>query len=174
MTGRVGFGVDLHRLVKGRPLRLGGVTIPHAKGLLGHSDADVVLHAVTSAILGAVGAGDLGDHFSDRDPRWKGVAGGVLVRQALQLAARRGYGVGNVDVTVVAEAPRLTPHKPAVRAALARLLQVPAGAVNVKATTWEGLGPIGRGQAMAAYAVVNMTANRPSRIAHHRRTRQRS
>lgn len=154
---RVGFGFDIHRLVKGRRLRLGGVAIPFPRGLLGHSDADVVLHAVASALLGAIGAGDLGDHFSDRDPRWKDADSGALVRRVLSLVARRGYRVGNADVTVVAQVPRLAPFKASMRDGLARLLKVPADAVNVKATTAERLGPIGQGRAIAAYAVATVT-----------------
>ena len=156
MSARVGFGFDLHRLVAGRRLRLGGVAIPWKRGLLGHSDGDAVLHAVASALLGAIGAGDLGQHFSDRDPRWRGADSRTLVAAVMRLVRRARGRVENVDVTVVAEAPRLEPYNDAMRAAIAALVGVPAARVNVKATTFEGLGPIGRGQAIAAYAVVAM------------------
>lgn len=154
MSTRVGFGFDVHRLVKGRRLVLGGVPIPFPKGLRGHSDADVVLHAVASALLGAVGAGDLGQHFPDTDPRWRGADSRRLVAAAVRLVAQRGGRVENTDVTVLAERPRLEPYKARMRATLARLLGVPAARVNVKASTYEGVGPIGQGQALAAYAVV--------------------
>ena len=162
MSPRVGFGFDLHRLVRGRPLILGGLTIPSAKGLLGHSDADVVLHALASALLGAIGAGDLGTHFSDRDPRWKGVSSRRIVEQVMRMVGRRGGIVENADITIVAEAPRLEPYKSRMAVTMAHVLKVSTGQVNVKATTAEGLGPIGRGQAMAAYAVVALTL-RPRR-----------
>ena len=157
MGTRVGFGFDVHRLVVGRRLVLGGVPIPFPKGLLGHSDADVVLHAVASALLGAVGAGDLGTHFPDRDLRWKGADSRRLVAASMRLVAQRGGRVENADVTVLAERPRLEPHTLRMRAEVARLLGVPAARVNVKASTYEGLGPVGRGQALAAYAVVAVT-----------------
>lgn len=160
MSTRVGFGFDVHRLVAGRPLVLGGVPIPFSKGLLGHSDADVVLHAVASALLGAVGAGDLGTHFPDRDPRWKGADSRRLVAAAMRLVVRRGGRVENADITVLAERPRLEPYTRRMRAGLARLLGVPAARVNIKASTYEGVGPVGRGQALAAYAVVAVNVAR--------------
>ncbi len=169
MSARVGFGFDLHRLVQGRRLRLGGVAVPSAKGLLGHSDGDVVLHAVASALLGAIGAGDLGQHFSDRDPRWRGADSRTLVAAVMQLVRRAGGRVENVDVTIVAEAPRLEPYKVVMRSAMAALVGVPAARMNVKATTFEGLGPIGRGQAIAAYAVVAVELRAARRRARSRR-----
>ena len=159
MSTRVGFGFDVHRLVKGRRLVLGGVPIPFPKGLLGHSDADVVLHAVASALLGAVGAGDLGQHFPDTDPRWKNADSRRLVTAAARLVAQRGGRVENADVTVLAERPRLESYKARMCAGLARLLGVPAARVNVKASTYEGVGPVGQGQALAAYAVVAVTVS---------------
>ncbi len=168
MSTRIGFGFDLHRFVRGRRLRLGGVAIPSAKGLLGHSDGDVVLHAVASALLGAIGAGDLGQHFSDRDPRWRGADSRTLVAAVMRLVRRAHGRVENVDVTIVAEAPRLQPYKAAMRAGMAALVGVPAARVNVKATTFEGLGPIGRGQAMAAYAVVALEIRAGRRHARSR------
>lgn len=157
MSTRVGFGFDIHRLVKSRRLVLGGVPIPFAKGLLGHSDADVVLHAVASALLGAIGAGDLGTHFPDADPRWRGASSRRLLEAVMRMVRARSGRVENVDVTVLAEQPRLEPYKPRIRAGAARALGVPMARVNVKASTYERLGPIGAGQALAAYAVVALT-----------------
>jgi len=151
---RVGLGYDVHRLVTGRPLILGGVEIPHTHGLAGHSDADAVLHAITDAILGALAAGDIGERFPDTDPQWAGAPSRVFVTEVVRLAARRGYRVGHCDVTVIAEAPKLTPHKGPMRARIAELLNVEIDGVSVKAKTNEGLGPIGAGEGIAAAAVV--------------------
>jgi 2-C-methyl-D-erythritol 2,4-cyclodiphosphate synthase len=151
---RVGIGHDTHRLVEGRPLILGGVRIDHPRGLLGHSDADVVLHAVADALLGAAALGDIGEHFPDDDPRWKGLEGGRLLAQVVDLVARSGWKVGNCDVVVHAQEPKLTPHKPNIRANLSELLRVAPSAVNVKAKTGEHVGPIGRGEAIACEAIV--------------------
>jgi len=151
---RMGVGVDTHRLVAGRPLIVGGVEIPHEKGLDGHSDADVLLHAVTDAILGGLALGNIGTHFPNTDPRWKDAASETFVRHAVEAAAELGYRVGNVDATVVAEAPKLMPHAEAIRARMAELLGVSIGDVSMKATTAEGLGPLGRGEGMTAIAVV--------------------
>jgi 2-C-methyl-D-erythritol 2,4-cyclodiphosphate synthase len=141
-------------LVVGRRLVLGGVEIVHGKGLAGHSDADAVLHAVTDALLGAIGAGDIGRHFSDRDPRHKDRASREFIAESMELVRARGFRVGNVDVTIHAEEPKLAPHLDAMRANIAALLGVAADAANVKATRGEGLGPIGRGEGIAAQAVV--------------------
>ena len=157
---RVGFGFDLHRVVRGRRLILGGIPIPSRAGLLGHSDADVILHAIGSALLGAIGAGDLGQHFPDTDPRWKGVSSRVLLAQIRRMVVARGASVENVDVTVVAQAPRLEPFKLRIRASVAVLLGVVVDRVNVKATTYEGLGPIGQRRAIAAYAVAAVSGVR--------------
>lgn len=151
---RIGQGYDIHPLVTGRRLVLGGVEIAHDRGLGGHSDADAVLHAVTDALLGAIGAGDIGRHFSDRDPRHKDRASREFVVETMAMVRARGWRVGNVDVTVHAEAPKLAPHLDAMRAVLAALLEIPADAANVKATRGEGLGPIGRAEGIAAQAVV--------------------
>jgi len=151
---RIGHGYDLHRLVRERRLVLGGLEIPHSHGLLGHSDADVVLHAVSDAILGALGAGDIGQHFPDSDERYRGIASSELLKQVITLMAGRGWRVGNLDVTIHAEQPRLGPHREAIRQRIATLLEVPAERVNVKAKTNEGLDAIGRGEAIAATAVV--------------------
>jgi 2-C-methyl-D-erythritol 2,4-cyclodiphosphate synthase len=151
---RIGHGYDLHRLAEGRRLVLGGVEIPHSHGLLGHSDADVVLHAVSDAVLGALGAGDIGQHFPDSDERYRGIASSELLKQVVTLMAAEGWRVGNLDVTIHAEQPRLGPHREAMRQRIATLLDVPAERVNVKAKTNEGVDAIGRGEAIAATAVV--------------------
>ncbi len=147
-------GFDIHRVEEGRPLVLGGVTLPASKGLSGHSDADVIFHALTDALLGAVGAGDIGNYFPDSDPRWKNTPSAVFVSKALELVAKSKLGVGNADVTVLAEEPKLAPHQTEIRRSVARALGVEPSQVNIKAKTMEGLGPIGEGHAMAAYAVV--------------------
>jgi len=151
---RIGQGYDIHPFAPGRRLVLGGIEIPHSRGLAGHSDADAVLHAVTDAILGAIGAGDIGRHFSDRDPRHKDRPSGEFIAETMAMARSRGYRVGNVDVTIHAEEPRLAPHIDAMRDNIAALLGVAADAANVKATRGEGLGPIGRAEGIAAQAVV--------------------
>ncbi len=152
-TGRAGTGYDLHRLVTGRPLILGGVTIPAERGALGHSDADVVCHAVTDAILGAVGLGDIGRHFPDSDPRWKGASSLDLLARATALVAEHGYQVGNVDVTVILEAPKIKGYIEPMRAHLAKVLGVEIERVSIKGKTNEGMDAIGRGEAIAAHAV---------------------
>jgi 2-C-methyl-D-erythritol 2,4-cyclodiphosphate synthase len=151
---RVGLGYDAHRLVAGRRLILGGVEIPHARGLLGHSDADVLSHAIGDALLGAVGAGDLGTHFPDRDPAYKDISSLVLLDRIMKLVRDRGYQPVNVDATLVAQEPRLAPHIPAMQTRLAPILGLTAAEVNIKATTTEHMGFAGRGEGMAAYAVV--------------------
>lgn len=150
---RIGQGWDIHRLVPGRVLVLGGVTIPHERGLLGHSDGDVVLHAVIDALLGAVAAGDIGQHFPDTDPRWRGADSALLLGEIVALVAARGGRIGNVDVTVLAERPKLAPFMAPMRQRLAALLAVDPASVGLKAKTMEGLGAIGAGDAMAALAV---------------------
>lgn len=151
---RVGFGFDLHPLVAGRPLVLGGVTVPSEVGLDGHSDADVLAHAVAEALLGALALGDLGRHFPDSDPRWKGVSSLVLLKGVLDLITARGARVGNVDATVLAQAPRLSPLLPEMAKRLADTLGIDVGAVSVKAKSPEGLGLVGRREGIAAMAVV--------------------
>jgi 2-C-methyl-D-erythritol 4-phosphate cytidylyltransferase / 2-C-methyl-D-erythritol 2,4-cyclodiphosphate synthase len=152
-TGRAGTGYDLHRLIDGRPLILGGVTIPSDRGALGHSDADVVCHAITDAILGALALGDIGTHFPDTDPAWKDASSIDLLKRAVALVSDRGYEIGNVDVTVVLERPRIKDHVDAIRAELARALAVDAARVSVKGKTNEGVDAIGRGEAIAAHAI---------------------
>ncbi len=150
---RIGNGYDLHRLVEGRPLILGGVTIPFEKGLLGHSDADVICHAVTDAVLGAAGAGDVGRHFPDTDPAWKGANSLELLRTAMNVVKQAGFGVVNVDVVVIAQKPKLVPYLDAIRANLAAALECDAGQVSVKGKTNEGLDSMGAGESIAAHAV---------------------
>lgn len=162
MRLRVGQGYDVHRLVPGRPLVLGGETIPHERGLDGHSDADVLLHALTDAILGAAGLGDLGDHFPPGDPRWKGASSLELLAIALGLARDRGWRVVNCDLTLVAEAPKLAPHRARIRQRIAGALGVGTDAVGLKATTNERLGALGRGEGMAALAVVLLAGDEPA------------
>lgn len=150
---RVGFGYDVHPLVPGRPLVLGGVTIPYARGLAGHSDADVLLHALTDAVLGALGAGDIGLHFPNTDPKWKNVASTLFLAESARLAQEKKATILNVDATLLAEAPQLLPHFPAMCQKIAIALGLPVDRVNLKATTNEKLGFIGRGDGIAALAV---------------------
>ena len=153
MNFRVGQGYDVHKLVEGRKLILGGVEIPHATGLLGHSDADALLHAITDALLGAVALGDIGRHFPDTDPRYKGIDSRALLRQVGALLTAGGYAIGNIDATVIAQAPRMAPHIGAMVANIAADLAIATDQVNVKATTTEQLGFTGRGEGIAAEAV---------------------
>lgn len=153
---RIGHGYDVHRLVEGRKLILGGVDIPFERGLLGHSDADVLLHAISDAILGAIGEGDIGRHFPDTDPRYKGADSLMLLAHVMKLAQDKGYRLGNVDATIVAQRPKLAPHIPQMRENIAAVLGGDKERVNVKATTTEELGFAGRGEGIAAYSVVLM------------------
>jgi 2-C-methyl-D-erythritol 2,4-cyclodiphosphate synthase len=156
---RVGICYDSHRLVEGRPLILGGVTIPHTLGLAGHSDADAVAHAVTDALLGAMALGDIGRHFPDTDPQWKGADSIALLREACRLVTHQGGRPQQVDVTVITEQPRLTAHTAGIAANLATALGVDAGAVSVKAKSNEGMGWIGRGEGVAVIAVATVEAS---------------
>lgn len=151
---RIGQGTDAHRLVAGRALRLGGVEIPHPRGLAGHSDGDVLLHAIASALLGALGDGDLGRHFPSSDPRLAGIASGVLLAEVAGRVRAAQMAIANLDATVIAQEPRLAPHLENMRASVAALLGVETGRVSVKATSTDGLGAIGRGEGIAAQAVV--------------------
>ena len=155
---RVGQGWDCHALVPGRALMLGGVLVPHTHGLLGHSDADVLLHAVTDALLGAAGLGDIGRHFPDTDARFKGADSRVLLAEAMARVRAAGWALVNLDCTVVAQAPKLAAHIPAMCAAVAQCLGVEVAQVNVKAKTAEKLGPVGQGLSMEAQAVVLLAA----------------
>ena len=154
MKLRIGEGWDTHPLVVGRPLVLGGVTIPHSHGLLGHSDADALLHAITDALLGAAALGDIGRHFPDTDVAFRGADSTVLLAEAMRRVRAAGFEPINVDATVIAQAPKLAPHIPAMCERIAQLLGLPLDAVNVKAKTAEKMGPVGEGLAMEARAVV--------------------
>lgn len=149
---RIGEGWDVHALVPGRPLIIGGVTVPHSMGLLGHSDADVLLHAITDALLGAAALGDIGRHFPDTDARFKGADSSVLLAEAARRVREAGYEIGNVDSTVIAQAPKLASHIPAMVASIARSLGLAPDQVNVKAKTAEKLGPVGQGLSIEARA----------------------
>lgn len=149
---RIGEGWDIHQLVAGRKLVLGGVEVPHITGLLGHSDADVLLHAITDALLGAAGLGDIGRHFPDTDAQFRGADSAVLLAEAARRVRAEGWQIGNVDSTVIAQAPKLAPHIPAMCARIAEVLGIDVSQINVKAKTAEKLGPVGEGRAMEARA----------------------
>jgi 2-C-methyl-D-erythritol 2,4-cyclodiphosphate synthase len=150
---RVGIGNDIHRLVEGRKLILGGVEIPHERGLLGHSDGDSLTHAITDALLGAAALGDIGSHFSDRDPRWAGADSLVFLRHVRDLLEEQGFEIANVDATILAERPKMAPHISEMKVRLAEAMKISESQINVKAKTNEGLDSIGRGEAIAAQAV---------------------
>lgn len=151
---RIGYGWDLHRLAPGRPFRLGGLTLPHPRGPQGHSDGDVLLHALMDALLGAAGLGDIGLLFPDTDPRYEGADSALLLEEVLRRIHRVGYRVGNADITVVLERPKIGPYRDTLRQRIAQLLEVHPSHINVKAKTAEGLGDIGKGEAVACHAVV--------------------
>ena len=151
---RIGHGFDVHRFARGRKLILAGLEIPHSKGLLGHSDADVVLHAIINALLGAMGEGDIGVHFPDTDPRYKDIASGKLLDRVLQIARRKRFKLVNLDVTLLAQEPKLARHYATMRKSVARRFKVGESRINIKATTTEKLGWVGQGKGMAATAVV--------------------
>ena len=153
---KIGFGYDIHRLVEGRRLVLGGVEIPYIKGLDGYSDADVLLHAVCDALLGAAGKDDIGIHFPNNDPELKGISSVELLKRVAAIVAREGLMIVNVDSTLVLEEPKLMPFKKRMRENISRALGIPEASVNIKATTQEGVGAIGRGEAVAAYAVASV------------------
>lgn len=155
---RIGFGYDVHRMTAGRKLTIGGVDIPYPKGLDGHSDADVLVHAVADALLGAAALGDIGKHFPDTDPRFKGISSLILLRHVADLLASHRFAVGNVDATVVLEAPKIAPFVDLMRGNIADALRIPPGQISVKATTHETLGFIGGGEGAAAHAVALITA----------------
>ena len=154
---RVGMGYDVHKLTENRDLILGGVKIPWEKGLLGHSDADVLIHAVMDALLGAAALGDIGKHFPDTDPKYKGISSVKLLIHVSELLKEHGYEVGNIDATIIAQAPKLAPYIPAMREAIARVLGIEAAAVSVKATTEEGLGFTGSGEGISSQAITLLT-----------------
>lgn len=155
---RMGEGWDVHALVAGRKLILGGVEIPHTMGLLGHSDADALLHAITDALLGAAALGDIGTHFSDTDPQFKGADSMVLLVEAMRRVAAKGYQIGNIDSTIIAQAPKMMPHIPAMRERIANALGLALEQINIKAKTAEKMGPVGLGQSIEARAVVLLFA----------------
>ena len=150
---RVGFGYDVHRLVEDRPLILGGVEIPFEKGLLGHSDADVLLHAISDALLGALALGDIGLHFPDTDDRWKGADSGILLKEVYRMVRGKGYQVSNIDSTVALQLPKLRPYIEEIRTSIASILDVEVSCISVKATTTERLGFVGVGDGASAFAV---------------------
>lgn len=156
---RIGQGFDVHQLVEGRPLILGGITIPHPKGLLGHSDADVLLHTIADACLGAIGEGDIGKHFPDTDEAFKDADSAKLLEHVWQIVKKSGYKLGNIDCTIMAEKPKMTPHIQKMRERIAELLQAEVSQINVKATTTEKLGFTGREEGIAAQAVVLLVGN---------------
>jgi 2-C-methyl-D-erythritol 2,4-cyclodiphosphate synthase len=156
---RIGSGIDVHAFGPGDFIMLGGVRIPHSHGVVAHSDGDVVLHALCDALLGAAGLGDIGDHFSDSDPRWKGADSARFVASVLALLRARRLAVANVDLTVLAQAPKIAPYREAMRRQIAQLLEVGAERVNIKATTTEGLGFLGRAEGIAAQAVVLLSGD---------------
>lgn len=158
---RIGHGYDVHRLVAERKMILGGVEIPYSLGLLGHSDADVLLHAICDAILGAIGEGDIGRHFPDTDPAYRGISSLKLLREVMALAEARGYDIGNLDATVVAQRPKLAPHIRAMVENIAEACGADIGKINVKATTTEQLGFEGRGEGISAHAVVLLRKHEP-------------
>ena len=151
---RIGQGWDIHALVTGRPLILGGITIPHSHGLLGHSDADALLHAITDALLGAAGMGDIGQHFPDNDPQYQGADSRTLLGRVHQTIAAAGWEIGNLDATIIAQAPKLAPHLPRMIESIAEVLQLDPSAINLKAKTAEGFGAVGRAEAIEVQAVV--------------------
>jgi 2-C-methyl-D-erythritol 2,4-cyclodiphosphate synthase len=153
---RIGFGYDAHRLVKGRPLIIGGVSIPYELGLEGHSDADVLIHSLMDAILGALGKGDIGMHFPDNNPAYKGIDSTLLLKRVMELASRDGYVINNADNTIVAQRPKLAPHMQSIRDRLSQFLEIHSDRINIKATTTEGMGFCGRGEGIAAYSVVSL------------------
>ena len=153
---RIGIGYDIHAIKKGRKLILGGLAIPHSKGLLGHSDGDVLLHAIVDAVLGAMGEGDIGEYFSDKDSRYKNADSGLFVKKVRDLLRKKKWQVGNIDSTVIAEEPKLGPYKKRIRDRIAVAFGIRASRVNVKAKTHEGFGEIGKKQAIACFAVVSL------------------
>jgi 2-C-methyl-D-erythritol 2,4-cyclodiphosphate synthase len=151
---RVGFGYDVHSLVEGRPLILGGIKIPYLYGLQGHSDADVLLHAISDALLGAIAEGDIGRHFPDTDPQYKNIRSTVLLKKVMTRVREKGVHILNIDATILAQKPKLSDHIPRMVKEIADVLEIETGRINVKATTSEGLGFVGRGEGISAYAVV--------------------
>lgn len=163
MIMRIGFGYDVHPLVSGRPLVLGGITIPYIFGLKGHSDADVLIHAICDAILGAISEGDIGRHFPDTDPQYRGIKSTLLLKKVVELMNKKGFSLINVDSTIVAMGPKLSEYIPKMVKELSSILNLEEGRINIKATTTEGLGSIGRGEGIAAYAIVLVEEGKENR-----------
>jgi len=159
MSYRIGFGVDFHQLAEGRELWLGGVQIPHSKGALGHSDADVLLHAICDALLGALNLGDIGVHFPNTDPAYKDIDSKILLQKTWELVQKRNYSIVNIDSTVCLEAPKIMKYADAMRGAMAAILGIPEEDISIKATTTEQMGFVGRGEGIVAYATVLLNAN---------------
>jgi 2-C-methyl-D-erythritol 2,4-cyclodiphosphate synthase len=157
---RIGQGVDVHQFDDSRPLVIGGVRLSDSGGLAGHSDADVVLHAITDALLGATGAGDIGQYFPSTDERWRGAESAVFIREALRIVSDRDASINNVDVTIIGERPRIAPHRDAIQTSVAQLLGLTAGQVSIKATTTDHLGFLGRGEGLCALAIVALELGR--------------
>jgi len=157
MQFKVGIGYDIHRLVEGRPLFLGGVEIPYIKGLLGHSDGDALMHALCDALLGALALGDIGEHFPDTDQRYAGIAGSRLLEAVKELVDKSGYKISNIDAVIIAQEPKLVPFKKQIQQKICTLLGVACDSVNIKAKTNEGLGPVGNKEAIACYVAVSLT-----------------
>jgi 2-C-methyl-D-erythritol 2,4-cyclodiphosphate synthase len=153
---KVGIGFDAHRLTRGRPLIIGGVKIPYDLGLLGHSDADVLIHAIIDGILGALALGDIGIHFPDNDPAYKDIDSTILLRKVMELVKKEGYRINNLDNTIVAEMPKLAPHIPSMKEKLSSALEILPGQINIKATTTEGMGFCGRGEGISAISIVSI------------------
>ncbi|MDA7762836.1 2-C-methyl-D-erythritol 2,4-cyclodiphosphate synthase [Crocinitomicaceae bacterium] len=156
---RIGFGVDVHRLEKNKPLFIGGVKIPSEKGAVGHSDADVLIHAICDALLGAANLGDIGFHFSDQDPKFKGIDSKILLRNVMVLVKDKGYSVGNIDATVVLEKPKVNPHVPMIKEVLSEILEVNLDEVSIKATTHEKVDSFGNQEAIKSYCVCLLSRN---------------
>ena len=156
---RIGFGVDVHRLEKNKPLFIGGVKIPSEKGAVGHSDADVLIHAICDALLGAANLGDIGFHFSDQDPKFKGIDSKILLRNVMVLVKEKGYSVGNIDATVVLEKPKVNPHVPMIKKVLSEILEVNLDEVSIKATTHEKVDSFGNQEAIKSYCVCLLSRN---------------
>ena len=163
---RVGIGYDIHRLMEGKPLVLGGVEIPYVKGLVGYSDADVLLHAVCDAMLGAAGLGDIGIHFPDTEPRYKGASSAGLLEKVNDLIRRKGYRLNNIDVVVIAEEPKISAFRADMKKKISGILRIDESLINIKATTQEGVGSIGRGEAIASYAVATLEEARSQDTSH--------
>ncbi len=154
MKIRVGFGYDVHQLAEGEEFWLGGILVPHTKGAVGHSDADVLIHVICDALLGAANLRDIGFHFSDQDPQYKGIDSKILLRDVMKLIAEKGYSLGNVDATICLQQPKINPHIPAMKTCLAEVMQVEEEDISIKATTTEKLGFVGKQEGVAAYATV--------------------